>query len=166
MISIFFLGELNFTLVNCQLRRAMSCEDDWLNTSDDEEKHGVFGGGSLELQKLERTHRNRGYRDGISSAKEENLQEGFDMKFPEGSRLGFQVGEVIGKLQTLDSLFGAQDSELRSDYKEALAQLQISRVLTHANFSEQMDATEALSSLLARWEGALVKYTSRYIPNV
>ncbi|AGO11062.1 AaceriAFR421Cp [[Ashbya] aceris (nom. inval.)] len=141
----------------------MSCEDDWLDASDDEEKHNDSGYRSLELQKLERTHRNRGYRDGISSAKEDNLQEGFDMKFPEGSRLGFQVGELIGKLQALHSLFGGQDSELRSDFKEALAQLQISRVLTHANFNEQMDATEALSSLLAKWDGVVAKYTSRYI---
>ncbi|KAL4906776.1 hypothetical protein BDW74DRAFT_127361 [Aspergillus multicolor] len=52
-----------------------------------------------ELPSLRRQHVTAGYRDGISAAKAEHVQHGFDAGFPVGAQLGMRAGTIIGILE-------------------------------------------------------------------
>ncbi|OAX83639.1 hypothetical protein ACJ72_01988, partial [Emergomyces africanus] len=54
-----------------------------------------------DLPLLRRQHVTAGYRDGISIAKGEHVQRGFDGGFPVGAELGLRVGTVLGVLEGL-----------------------------------------------------------------
>ncbi|PGH03682.1 hypothetical protein GX51_03946 [Blastomyces parvus] len=54
-----------------------------------------------DLPFLRRQHVTAGYRDGISIAKGEHVQRGFDGGFPVGAELGLRVGTVLGVLEGL-----------------------------------------------------------------
>ncbi|OJD17590.1 hypothetical protein AJ78_02341 [Emergomyces pasteurianus Ep9510] len=54
-----------------------------------------------DLPFLRRQHVTAGYRDGISIAKGEHVQRGFDGGFPVGAELGLRVGIVLGVLEGL-----------------------------------------------------------------
>ncbi|EFW14600.1 Essential protein Yae1, N terminal [Coccidioides posadasii str. Silveira] len=54
-----------------------------------------------DLPSLRRQHVTAGYRDGISAAKHEHVQRGFDAGFPVGAQLGMRVGVVLGVLEGL-----------------------------------------------------------------
>ncbi|EEQ84488.1 essential protein Yae1, variant 2 [Blastomyces dermatitidis ER-3] len=54
-----------------------------------------------DLPFLRRQHVTAGYRDGISVAKGEHVQRGFDGGFPVGAELGLRVGTVLGVLEGL-----------------------------------------------------------------
>ncbi|KKZ60696.1 hypothetical protein EMCG_04623 [[Emmonsia] crescens] len=56
-----------------------------------------------DLPLLRRQHVTAGYRDGISIAKGEHVQRGFDGGFPVGAELGLRVGIVLGVLEGLVS---------------------------------------------------------------
>ncbi|AET38654.1 Yae1p Ecym_3151 [Eremothecium cymbalariae DBVPG len=141
----------------------MNDNNDWLDESD--LVYGENGGNlseSQELRKLKRIHWKRGYRDGVSSAKEEALQQGFDEKFPDGCKSGFQVGEIIGRMQVLNSLFGDEDEDLRQDFHLALRELRISNVLTRSNFDNEMNILGSKPAVISKWDSILVKYSEKY----
>ncbi|QSS59887.1 essential protein Yae1 [Histoplasma capsulatum] len=54
-----------------------------------------------DLPFLRRQHVTAGYRDGISVAKGEHVQRGFDAGFPVGAELGLRIGAVLGVLEGL-----------------------------------------------------------------
>ncbi|EEH04287.1 conserved hypothetical protein [Histoplasma capsulatum G186AR] len=54
-----------------------------------------------DLPFLRRQHVTAGYRDGISVAKGEHVQRGFDAGFPVGAELGLRIGTVLGVLEGL-----------------------------------------------------------------
>lgn len=54
-----------------------------------------------DLPSLRRQHVTAGYRDGVSAAKGEHVQHGFDAGFPVGAQLGMRAGTVIGIIEGL-----------------------------------------------------------------
>ncbi|KAL1995699.1 hypothetical protein VTN49DRAFT_1886 [Thermomyces lanuginosus] len=52
-----------------------------------------------ELPSLRRQHVTSGYRDAVSSAKNEHVQAGFDAGYPVGAQIGLRVGTVLGILE-------------------------------------------------------------------
>jgi hypothetical protein len=54
-----------------------------------------------DLPSLRRQHITAGYRDGVSAAKGEHVQHGFDAGFPIGGQLGMRAGTVIGIIEGL-----------------------------------------------------------------
>ncbi|KAL8896670.1 MAG: hypothetical protein Q9207_007601 [Kuettlingeria erythrocarpa] len=54
-----------------------------------------------DVPRLRSIHVTNGYRDGISSSKDQALQPGFDEAYPLGAILGLRVGYVLGVLEGL-----------------------------------------------------------------
>lgn len=152
----------------------MSNMDDvfWGSDSDDHttsSPHGINGDGNLpqndetiEIRKLRQVHSKRGYLDGISSAKEENLQTGFDDSFPQGALLGMKVGGLLGKLQALAATYGSEDEELQKDFLLAQKELRINKVLTKTNFDENYNLVNDEHPVIVKWEQTLRKYSEKY----
>ena len=59
-------------------------------------------------RKVEREHSNAGYLAGVTKAKEQNHQPGFDEGYSEGAEIGLRAGRIIGTFQAL----GLKDMEL------------------------------------------------------
>lgn len=113
---------------------------------------------SMEVKKLRKVHHSRGYVDGISSAKEENLQNGFDDAFPVGAELGFAIGEIIGRLQVLNCLYGSENPELREKFKLAKQELRINNLLSKRNFDENFDHLPSLEDILGKWKAIVENF--------
>ncbi|KAI4179266.1 MAG: hypothetical protein L6R41_007940 [Letrouitia leprolyta] len=60
-----------------------------------------------DIPRLRSTHVTNGYREGISFAKDQALQPGFDEAYPLGAIFGLRVGYILG---TLKGLYGAYRS--------------------------------------------------------
>ncbi|EEH35613.2 hypothetical protein PAAG_06660 [Paracoccidioides lutzii Pb01] len=60
-----------------------------------------------DLPSLRRQHVTAGYRDGITVAKSEHVQRGFDAGFPVGAELGLRVGIVLGVLEGMAKVTAA-----------------------------------------------------------
>ncbi|KAL8922839.1 MAG: hypothetical protein Q9208_004964 [Pyrenodesmia sp. 3 TL-2023] len=56
-----------------------------------------------DIPRLRSTHVTNGYRDGISSSKDQALQPGFDEAYPLGAILGLRAGYILGVLEGLCS---------------------------------------------------------------
>lgn len=69
--------------------------DIWHDDDDGGEHH------VNETSKLEQSHYNAGYLEGITVSKEQFLQKGFDEEYPVGAKIGLKVGNIVGKLQGL-----------------------------------------------------------------
>ncbi|KAL8756359.1 MAG: hypothetical protein Q9184_004532 [Pyrenodesmia sp. 2 TL-2023] len=54
-----------------------------------------------DVPRLRSTHVTNGYRDGISSSKDQALQPGFDEAYPLGAILGLRVGYILGVFEGL-----------------------------------------------------------------
>ena len=52
-----------------------------------------------DLPALRRRHVTEGYRDGVTEAKGEHMQRGFDRGYPVGAELGMRVGIILGVLE-------------------------------------------------------------------
>ncbi|MCJ1308206.1 Essential protein Yae1, N terminal [Agyrium rufum] len=52
-----------------------------------------------DIPRLRATHTTAGYRDGIASAKEEHLQEGFDEGYGLGAVMGLRIGYLVGVIE-------------------------------------------------------------------
>ncbi|SGZ55468.1 CIC11C00000001893 [Sungouiella intermedia] len=83
---------------------------------------------------------NQGYLDGLTSAQELGLQDGFDEGYPEGAKLGIRVGRILAEL------FGS------TYFEQALKELNITKVLDRKYYNEQLDANEPDHELVAYWE--------------
>lgn len=117
---------------------------------------------SPDLLKLKDNHSKRGYLDGIVSAKEENLQDGFDMSFPLGAELGLRVGKIIGRLQALEYRYGKDDEELKKDFNNAKQELQIKNILTKRIFTEDYNLEDSKHPVVSKWEEIVTKYCEKY----
>lgn len=145
-------------------------EDVW--GSDESDQNAVMS----DLNKVREHHSKRGYLDGIVSAKEVNLQEGFNDGFPNGSQLGFHIGQILGNLQFLSSVYADLDQQLLKDYKLAQHELNISNVLNKKLFNENYDIIVSdddetskdkcnniyQHSLLKKWLNILESYRDKY----
>ncbi|KAJ5766786.1 uncharacterized protein N7511_004402 [Penicillium nucicola] len=54
-----------------------------------------------DLPSLRRQHVTAGYRDGVSMAKGQHVQEGFDAGFPVGAQMGMRAGTILGIMEGL-----------------------------------------------------------------
>lgn len=72
-----------------------------------------------DMPRLEREHVTAGYRDGVTAAKGNSVQEGFDEGFSLGAEVGKRVGEILGLLEGIHEAVGG-DYEILSQAKEEL----------------------------------------------
>lgn len=105
---------------------------------------------SQEVAALRRVHAKRGYLDGLSQAKEESLQAGFDNGYPAGAELGLQVGEIVGRLLFLRASRPG-DQQLRETVDRAVSSLAIQKVLSRKFFDDELRLAQA-HPLLAQWQ--------------
>ncbi|SCU99264.1 LADA_0H18624g1_1 [Lachancea dasiensis] len=116
---------------------------------------------TAEIRKLRLIHQKRGYLDGITSAKEENLQSGFDETYGIGSKFGNRIGIVLGGLYVLATLHGERDDALKRDLAQAQRDLRINKTLSKQHFDENCDMREE-SDPVSAWENVLVQYQRKY----
>lgn len=83
---------------------------------------------------------NQGYLDGVTSAQELGLQEGFDEGYPEGAKLGIRVGRILA------GLYGSEF------FEQAKRELNITKVLDRKYYNEKLDANEPDHQLVEYWE--------------
>lgn len=117
---------------------------------------------SQDLKKLKDNHTKRGYLDGIVSAKDENLQTGFNMSFPLGGELGMRVGKIIGKLQGLEYRYGDEDPQLKDDFTKAKQELKIDKILTKSIFDHEYNLAENTHPVVTKWEEIVSTYCEKY----
>lgn len=135
-------------------------EDDFWGSGEESESRNEE---STEIRKLRSVHSKRGYLDGITSAKEDNLQAGFDESFPLGAQYGIDVGKILGGLQMLVSIYGDEDPELREQMKLVQEELRINKVLAKRHFDEEMNPLDTLAALIGKWQAVLDAYKSKYV---
>ncbi|KAM0513818.1 hypothetical protein ACHAPE_007419 [Trichoderma viride] len=96
-----------------------------------------------DMRRLETEHATAGYREGISTAKEQTAQAGFDEGFGLGATIGLAAGQLLGMLEGIDDALkgrlggqaGSQDeqgtssaaatSELLAEARQDLSVLKI-----------------------------------------
>lgn len=88
---------------------------------------------------IERIHVKQGYVDGLSRAKEDSLQRGFDDGYPIGAQYGIRAGQVLARLAPDDPRLA-----------EARRELNIANLLQRAYFDANLDADN--HPVLAKWE--------------
>ncbi|KAL3230421.1 Protein YAE1 [Nakaseomyces bracarensis] len=115
-----------------------------------------------DLRKLRDNHSKRGYLDGIVSAKDENLQTGFNASFPLGSELGMRVGKIIGRLQGLEYRYGGDDTQLTEDFVKAKQELRIDKILTKSIFDPEYNLPEGKHPTVDKWEELTNTYCKKY----
>ncbi|KAL8829863.1 MAG: hypothetical protein Q9170_005986 [Blastenia crenularia] len=63
-----------------------------------------------DIPRLRSVHVTNGYREGISTSKDQALQPGFDEAYPLGAILGLRAGYALGILEGLCSVYGTHSS--------------------------------------------------------
>ncbi|CAR29157.1 hypothetical protein ZYGR_0Z00780 [Zygosaccharomyces rouxii] len=139
-----------------------SLDDVWGSDSDDD---GSVVQESPDFKKLRDIHFKRGYVDGISGSKEAKLQEGFDTAFPLGSRLGMEVGRLIGILQFLDFKYGKDDEELHGDFQLAQKELKIDRVLIKSMFDSDLNLMGE-HQVISKWRRIVKVHCNKYAASI
>lgn len=101
------------------------------------------------LGQIRREHRNIGYLQGVTKAKGESLQNGFDDGYAEGAQIGLQAGRIIGHLEGL----GLSDLE-----SKARMELQEECLFTHKYYKpNRMPKFETCHPLIVKWQKILEK---------
>ncbi|SCV02152.1 LANO_0F15566g1_1 [Lachancea nothofagi CBS 11611] len=141
----------------------MSISDGDIWESDSEEGPCASERGeSVEIRKLQSIHNKRGYLDGITSAKEENLQQGFDHSYHIGANIGSRIGVVLGGLQILAFLHGDNNETLKKDLAQAQQDLRINKVLSKENFDNNCTMVKT-ENPVSYWEETLAQHQKEYI---
>ncbi|QLL34598.1 hypothetical protein HG536_0G04600 [Torulaspora globosa] len=131
--------------------------DDVWESDSDSQRNQI----SYDLKKLRENHVKSGFLDGITHAKETNLQEGFDEGFPSGALLGKRVGMLVGLLQCLAQRYGDQDESLAQDFNAIQKELRINKVLTKGIFDQDLNLTGE-HPLLAKWKPIVRSHCDKY----
>lgn len=139
-----------------------SSDDDIWGSESDGAPEAIGSTETVEVRKLRLIHSKRGYLDGISSSKEENLQKGFDDSFEQGAVLGKRVGKVLGGLYILGMLHGRFDEKLTDDLMEAQKELKINKVLSTKHFDENCNLL-GVPNPIDKWEKILTEHQKRYL---
>ncbi|CAX40628.1 uncharacterized protein yjr067c homologue, putative [Candida dubliniensis CD36] len=107
-----------------------------------------------------RSHYKKGYVDGITQSKESSLQQGFDDGYPEGAKLGIQVGKILANLINQCE---TKDEQL-TRFNEAKKELNIVNVLKKSYFDEDLNlkksnnptgTNESYHELINKWENEM-----------
>ena len=80
-----------------------------------------------DIPRLRSIHVTSGYREGISSSKNEKIQQGFDEGYALGAEIGYQVGWILGVLE------GAKAGQL---LKQAQEELNVKHLFSSQYFQE------------------------------
>ncbi|OAA45066.1 ABC1 domain containing protein [Metarhizium rileyi] len=64
-----------------------------------------------DIRRLESEHTNAGYREGITVAKESNIQSGFDEGFSLGATIGLRAGQLLGMVEGIADAIESQSNE-------------------------------------------------------
>lgn len=91
---------------------------------------------------LRRTHNKQGYLDGLSHAKEESLQTGFDDGFPKGASLGIMVGQILSTVRSHDPLL----------FDQCKQELNIAKVLNKKYFDDDLEMDTSQHLVLMKWK--------------
>ncbi|KAI9680159.1 MAG: Essential protein Yae1, N terminal [Trizodia sp. TS-e1964] len=92
-----------------------------------------------DMPRLRSVHCTAGYREGISSSKQQQLQEGFDEGYSLGAELGARIGFILGALEGLAiaAIGGSrQEGRLRTILTQARAELTTVNVFNSDLFKE------------------------------
>lgn len=73
-------------------------------SSGDQGREGHADSHPSDIQRLQAEHSTAGYRDGITVAKAQSIQAGFDEGFSLGATIGLKAGQLLG---TLEGIAGA-----------------------------------------------------------
>ncbi|KAI4278544.1 MAG: hypothetical protein L6R38_005233 [Xanthoria sp. 2 TBL-2021] len=68
-----------------------------------------------DIPRLRAIHSTEGYREGISHAKHQAAQPGFDEAYPLGAIMGLRVGYILGILEGLCNAYGAKKGQKSRD---------------------------------------------------
>ncbi|KAL9627309.1 MAG: hypothetical protein Q9204_006660, partial [Flavoplaca sp. TL-2023a] len=68
-----------------------------------------------DIPRLRAIHSTEGYREGISYAKHQAAQPGFDEAYPLGAILGLRVGYILGVLEGLRNTWGIKREQKSSE---------------------------------------------------
>lgn len=92
-----------------------------------------------------RSHYKQGYVDGISSGKETALQQGFDDSYPQGAKLGIEVGQILAQLIKL------KDDDDSTNFNQAKQELNITNVLNTKYFDDELNLKKSSHELITKW---------------
>lgn len=74
-----------------------------------------------DMRRLQAEHTTAGYREGVTAAKNESIQAGFDEGFGLGAAIGSQAGQLLGVLEGIASaVAGSADDALRDSAAKTL----------------------------------------------
>lgn len=94
-----------------------------------------------------RSHYKQGYVDGVSSAKETSLQQGFDDSYPQGAKLGIEVGQILAHLKKLKD----DDNNDSTNFNQAKQELNITNVLNTKYFDDELNLKKSSHELINKW---------------
>ncbi|KAI5956022.1 YAE1 [Candida theae] len=134
-------------------------DDVWAEDDEDNiEQHDNDTSKKLAYNDIVRQHRKQGYVDGITAHREDQLQRGFDDAFPQGAKLGIEVGKILARLKCKS---GAPKREKEKEVnsggvvddeklKCAINELSISKVLDRQYFDEDLQPLQT-HDLIEKW---------------
>ncbi|PTB45010.1 hypothetical protein M441DRAFT_303746 [Trichoderma asperellum CBS 433.97] len=87
-----------------------------------------------DMRRLEAEHATAGYREGISAAKEQTVQAGFDEGFSLGATIGLAAGQLLGMLEGINDALKNRlgDQASGEDGESTAAATATSQLLTEA----------------------------------
>ena len=80
-----------------------------------------------DIPRLRSQHSTSGYRDGLSTAKNTTIQEGFDEGYSLGAVMGLEVGIVLGLLEGIQNAVRSSGGHDGSDNKKMITLLETAR---------------------------------------
>lgn len=96
--------------------------DDVFGADPDPHGNHVEPAAPSDMPRLEREHVTSGYRDGVTAAKGNSVQEGFDEGFSLGAEVGKRVGEILGLLEGIHEAVGGEGEVLEQAREELKAE--------------------------------------------
>lgn len=97
-----------------------------------------------EVTRVQRDHSQAGYLAGVTKAKDESLQEGFNAGYPIGGQLGLSIGRILGYLQ---------GKGLVEEEKQARKELSSTRIFDRQYWTTEAAPTyEGVHPLVREWE--------------
>ncbi|RLV92782.1 Uncharacterized protein YAE1 [Spathaspora sp. JA1] len=129
---------------NCSCKEQPIIHSPSQNTSDDiwdEEED------PKPLQDINRAHYKQGYLDGLVYQQEDSLQQGFDQGFPEGAKLGIQVGKILAVLKL-------KNEQL---FEQAKLELNIVKVLDKKYFDDKLNVISEIPTI-SKWLDIISEY--------
>ncbi|KAJ3124416.1 hypothetical protein HK098_001145 [Nowakowskiella sp. JEL0407] len=118
--------------------------------------------------RLQDTHGVIGYKEGVAEGKEKLLQEGFDLGYSEGAKIGMEIGKLRGIANILLTLMNDETFNIDSkqEYTEELLKMDESlRNYTVNDFTNESNSStansETIKTIKFRLDELLIIFTSK-----